>query len=50
MEILNIKKDYNRLATQLDSVEMIFEDNLDHFLENVVKKRFFEIEKVIKKN
>ena len=39
-----MKKDFNRMVSHLDSVEIILEDQLEGFMENVVKKGFFEIE------
>ncbi len=50
MEIMNIKKDYNRMSNQFDSVEMMLEEQLERFMENVVKKGFFEMEKQVKKS
>ena len=48
--MMSVKKDYNRLISQFDNLEMILEDHLEMFMENVVKKGFFDIEKVVKKS
>lgn len=44
-----MKKDFNRMVSHLDSVEIILEDQLEGFMENVVKKGFFEIEKQVRR-
>jgi tRNA A-37 threonylcarbamoyl transferase component Bud32 len=44
-----MKKDFNRMVSHLDSVEIILEDQLEGFMENVVKKGFFEIEKQMRR-
>ena len=37
------------MVSHLDSVEIILEDQLEGFMENVVKKGFFEIEKQMRR-
>jgi hypothetical protein len=44
-----MKKDFNRMVLHLDSVGVMMEDQLEGFMENVVKKGFFEIEKQMRR-